>query len=296
MRESQESLNSVERHNLALSWLGYGAQILTLFLALAIIAGRIYTQRYWSVFGLAPDFNSVPLINYAIASPDVAVASLFIAVGTTATIIVVFIKQRSFDTIGSLNPRIVYTAGCFMFFTGIFGVGLIARVDLSSWAAGTVGLVFGISYFVGLVGVLTWVQAALKLQKEPLKPSKVFQWLKKIPPYSTRTFFVAGIFITSLWGIFETAWQFGSNEAKFMYNTKPMVSIQLESPTGFEDFISTAFESAIILRAKIIEQDSEFLYVSPGLTGTPQQLHILAIPVSRVEAIRYDIEASPIGK
>ena len=39
--------------NEKMSWLGYGAEILTVFFALIVLTGRVYAQSYWNVFGLA---------------------------------------------------------------------------------------------------------------------------------------------------------------------------------------------------------------------------------------------------
>lgn len=295
METRRESKGSTDISNQKIYWWGYGAQLLTVFLALAIVAGRIYTQRYWNVFALAPDLSDIQFINYAVISIDTTVASMFIAVGTTA-ITIIFFRQQPYDIVGGLNPRVVYSIGFVLFLVGSVGAGLITEADLSSWASGTVGLVFGVAYLFSLIGAVIYAEAVLKLQKKPPKWSKVFDWLRQIPPNSVRSFFVALIAIVSLWGIFAIAWQFGANEAKFMYNTKPYVSIQLDSPAGFEDLVSTNSQGVAFLRVKIITEDGGLLYVSPGITKSPQKLYIRAIPVSRVQSIRYEIDVLPIGK
>lgn len=83
------------------SWLAYGAEILTIFFALAILTGRVYSQSYWNVFGLSPELLDTELINYAIMSPNTALASVLMAIGTV--ILVTFFRRHHPDIIGKGN-------------------------------------------------------------------------------------------------------------------------------------------------------------------------------------------------
>lgn len=122
-------------------------------------------------------------------------------------------------------------------------------------------------------------------------------WLRKLPKMFVQAFFAVGLVLVSLWGICATAKQIGANEAKFMYNMKPMVSLQLDSPKGFEDLASTTNPSGTtLLRVKIITEDGGFLYISPGIAKTSQKILIRAVPISRVQAIQYELDIAPIGK
>jgi len=278
------------------SWLGYGAEILAIFFALAVMTGRIYTLSYWNVFGLPPELNDTAFINYAIMSPNTAVASMFMAAGTVAMI--VLFRRQPYDFVGDGSPMAAYLIGWSAFWVGAIAIGMIPKVNSSAWTTGTVGIAFGLAYFFAIGGQVVWVQAVLKRQKELSKWDKIlFGWLKKVPIILVQIFFMVGLVSLSLWGIFDTAQKFGANEAKMMYITRPQVTLQLDSPKGFEDLPLVANSSgAASFKVYIITEAGGFLYVSPGVTKTPLQIHVRAVPVSRVQAIQYAVSATPIGE
>ncbi len=279
-----------------LLWLRYGAEILTIFFALAVITGRIYTLSYWDVFGLSPEFSDTAFINYAIVSPNTAVASVFLAASTIAML--VFFRRQPYDLVGDNNPTVLYIVGWLAFWVGALTVGRITKVDLSSWPEGTVGLVFGLAYFFAFGGQVVWVQAMLKRQKDLSKLDKVlFGWLKKLPIILVQIIIVLVLISGALWGIFATAKQFGANEAKFMYNTRPIVTLQLDSPIGFDGFpVVSSPNGATLSGVRIIREAGEFLYIAGLIKATPQQLYVRAVPISRVRAIQYELAVEPIGK
>jgi hypothetical protein len=279
-----------------LSWLRYGAEILTIFFALAVITGRIYTLNYWNVFGIFRELTDTSFINYAIVSPNTAVASMFLAAGTVAML--AFFRGQPYDLIGDKNPTVSYMLGWIAFWAGVFVMGLVTKVDLSSWPDGTIGLIFGLSYFFVIGGQTVWMQAMLKRQTELSNLDKaLFGWLKKIPIMVIQVTMVVLLISGSLGAIFDTAKQFGANEAKMTYNTRPIVTLQLDSPTGLEPFhVTTNPNGATLTGVRIITETGDFLYIAGITQTTPQQLYVRAVPISRVKAIQYEMAVPPIGK
>ncbi|HUT96804.1 MAG TPA: hypothetical protein VMW60_01650 [Dehalococcoidales bacterium] len=281
------------------SWLWYGGEILTLFLALTVLTGRVYSQSYWNVFGLSPELIGTNFVNYAIVSPNAALASLLMALGTVA-LVAILVRRQPTNIIGTSSPTAVYYIGCSTCFIGLIVIGIIMQVDSSKWTNGTAGMVFGLGYLVFVGGLIAYMEALSK-KWEGKGPSKLDKfllgWVKKVPFILVQIFFIVGIISASLWGILDTAQKFGANEAKFMYNTRPWVTIQLDSPTGFEDLtVSLSSDGATLVRVKMITEASGFLYVTPGFTQAQEKLHIRAVPVSRVQAIQYEVIATPIGE
>lgn len=279
------------------SCLLYGGEILSLFLALAVLTGRVYAQSYWNVFGLSLDLISTNLISFAIISPNSVIASMMMAIGMVAMIIIFFRGQPP-DIIGSFNPTLAYYLGFVVHAAGLSAL-IVLKIDSSSWTIGTAGLMFGFGYLLSLGGLLFFLQALFKMQGN--KPSKIdlflLGWLRKLPFVTVLYFFIAMFVLGSLWGVLDTTQRFGANEAKFAYNTKPFVILQLDSSKGFEDLalVPNSIDVAT-MKVKIITEVGGFLYVSPGLKKTPPRLNVRAVPVSRILAIQYDVEAAPIGR
>lgn len=279
-------------------WLGYGAELLTIFFALVVLTGRIYAQSYWNVFGLSAELIDTAFINYAVMSPNTAIASMLIAI-STMIVVVTLLKQRPTDFVGNGNPRVAYFVGLSMFLLGLFAVGLILKVNSSSWTSGTAGLAFGLGFLSFVGGTLIWIQAGLKLEenKQPKWEVAVFRWFRNVPLILLQIFIVVGFAAGSLWAITDTAQKFGANEAKMMYDMRPVVTLQLDSPEGFEDSLLTPNSNVeASVRVKIITEAGGFLYVSTGVTKTPLQIHVRAVPVSRVQAIQYAIDVTPLGE
>ncbi|MBA7525599.1 hypothetical protein ES705_17752 [subsurface metagenome] len=292
---STEGTGAKETGKLRVSWLGYGAEILTIFFALAVLTGRVYAQSYWNVFGLSPELIDTTFINYAIMSPNTVLASMLIAISTV--VLATFFRRRPPDIIGSYSPRVLSIIGMLAFVVGLSAF-IVLKVDLSTWIPGTVGIVFGFGYLMAIGGLTFWLQALLKGEKK--KPSKLddflFGWGKKVPFILIQIFFILAFLSVSLWGILSTAQTFGANEAKFMYNTRPIVTLELDSSKGFEDIALVSDpNSAVISNVKIIAETGGFLYIA-RLTKTPPQLNVRAVPVSRVQAIQYNVVATPIGE
>ncbi len=277
-------------------WLGYGAELLTIFFALAVLTGRVYAESYWNVFGLSSELIGITFVDYAIMSPNAVLASVLMALGTVAMI--AFFMRQPYDFVGDYNPKVLYVIGWLIFGTGLATIGIIPRANLSAWTTGTAGIAFGFGYLISIIGLVIWTQAILKWQgKEQSKlDSIIIGWIKRIPFNLILVFSVIMILASGLWGILDTAEKFGANEAKFVYNNRPIVIIQLDSPKGFEDLplISTADEAS--LEAKIITEANGFLYFSVGVTQSPRKILVRAVPVSRVQAIRYVVDVTPLGE
>lgn len=277
-------------------WLGYGAEFLTIFFALAVLAGRVYAQSYWNVFGLSLEVIDTSFINYAIMSPNTAIASVLIAKSTV--IIIALLRQQLPDFVGDSNPRVVYFIGLLVFMAGLSAIAIIPRVNLSTWTSGTAGLTFGLGFLGFIGGTLIWMQAGLKLERKerPKWEIAFFQWLRSMPFVLVQIIIMVGFAAVSIVAIMDTAQKFGANEAKFMHDMRPIVTLQLDSPNGFEDLpLVTTPSGAVLLKARIITEAGEFLYVSARVTRTPPQLHVRAIPVSRVQAIQYAVDVTPLG-
>ena len=279
------------------SWLWYGAEILTIFFALAVLTGRIYAQSYWGVFGLSPELIDTNFVNYAIMSPNAALASVLMAISTV--VIIALLRRQPPDFIGDSNPKVVYFIGFSAWWAGLLAIAIIPQVDLSTWTSGTAGLAFGLGFLSCFGGMLIWMQAGLKLEKKerPKWEITFFRWLRSVPFVLVQIFIIVGFAAGSIWAIVDTAQQFGTNEAKFMYNTRPMVTLQLDSPKGFEDIaLVSNSDSAVIPNIRIITEAGGFLYISPGFTQSRDRLNVRAVPISRVQAIQYEVVATPIGK
>lgn len=269
------------------NWLGYGAQFLTIFFALTVLTGRIYTLSYWSI--------ETPFINYAIVSPNTTVASVFIAVGTV--VMVLYFRRKPYDFVGDFSPTAAYIIGWSAFWVGLFAMGRITKVDSSAWTTGGVGIAFGLAFLCSIGGQILWMQAGLKQQKELSKLDKIlFGWLRRVPIVSVQIFFMVVLVSSSLWFISDTAQKFGANEAKFMYNMKPFSTLYLDSPMGFEDMVLTVNPAGgATIQAKIVAQSNGLLYISPGIRKTSQKLQVRAVPTSRIKAIQYEVGVTPIG-
>lgn len=126
------------------SWLWYGAEILTIFFALAVLTGRVYAQSYWGVFGLPPEVISTNFVDYAIMSPNAALACVIIAISTV--VVIALIRQKPPYFKSDSNPWVIYFAGGAAFLGGVFIICIIPRVDLSAWIPGTAGLALGLGY------------------------------------------------------------------------------------------------------------------------------------------------------
>jgi len=302
------------------SWLGYGAEFLTIFFALALLAGRVYAQSYWSIFGLSPDIVDTNLINYAIMSPNTAVASVIMAAGTVA--LIGLSRGRPPNFVGDY-PTAAYWIGGLAFAAGLFAIAIIPHVNLSNWVAGTAGLAFGIGFLGFSGGFLIMMEAMIKWEKQPESQKKpppqwviaVNQWFRKhvaakffkptspsshtkkrkLPIIVIQAFVVVGIAAFSLWGMLDTAHRFGVDEAATTYDARPVATLLVDSPNGLEDLAPTSNPSgSASVKVKIITEAGEFLYVSPGFTTTPLQLYVRAVPVSRVQAIQYAVGITPL--
>jgi len=279
------------------SWLGYVAEFLTIFFALALLTGRIYAESYWKVFGLSPEFLDSVLVDYAIVSPNTAVASVLMAASTVA-ITRVFVRRPP-NFVGDRNPNAASIIGAFAWVAGVSAISIIPRVNLSTWVDGTAGLAFGLGFLCFNGGLLLWMQGAIKAEKKP-QPRWVLaveQWIRNhiaIESVVVRIIVVIGLAATSFWAMMDTANKFGFYEAVMTYDQRPVAMLLLDSPTGFEDLVSAPNASgSALMKVKIITEAGGFLYVSPGATPTPLQLHVRAVPVSRVQAIQYAIDITP---
>lgn len=298
---SQVSKGHVELKDMSrsmVSWPVYGAEFLTIFFALALLSGRVYAESYWNVFGLSPELVGSTFINYAIVSPNTAVASVLMAAGTVG-LIRVFTRRPPPDFIGDLHPKAAIITGALVFGVGVLAISIIPRVNLSTWIDGTAGLAFGTGFLCFTWGFIIWMQASMKQETKP-QPRWVFaidQWVRKhvaVKLAVIQVFVVVGLTTTSLWAMLDTADKFGFNEAVTTYDTIPVATLLLDSPIGFEDLVysSNAIDSAL-MRVKIITEAGAFLYVSPGVARTPLQLYVRAVPVSRVQAIHYAVDIAP---
>jgi len=285
------------KENGKINWFGYAAEFLTLLFAIAVLAGRIYAQSYWKVFGLSPDLVDVSLINYAIVSPNIAIASVMMAISSVA-VIAIFRRQIP-DFVGDGNPRVVYSIGWVVFWLGVFTIGIVLKINTSSWVPGTAGLVMGLGYLGFMGGSMIWMQAGARFENQQKWKweLEIIRFLKKIPFVIFQLLLIVGFAGTSIWAITDTAQKFGSNEAKEMYITSPVVSLQLDSIRGFEDTgLIPNSAGAILIDVKLLAKTDDFLYVSNGGSVHPLQIYVRAIPTSRVQAIRYSVPATPIGK
>ena len=282
----------MDTENSKLSWLGYGAEILTVFFALIVLAGRVYAQNYWHVFGLSAQIIDNNFINYAIMSPNVAIASVIIALGSI--FMVSIFRQPGLDHFTGTNSKALSTAGFVFFWIGFFFVGFTNLIDTSGWTLGTPGLLFGLAYLSLLGGFYVWMTVAIQADvKNNTKIIAALGWLRTVPFIIVQIFFIIIFAGISIWGIMETAQKFGTNEAKEEYNAKPFVNLQLDSAMGFQGFV---LQGTSTLHVKIIAESEGFFYVSPGIVTNPAELIVLAIPLSRVQSIQYNVGATPIGQ
>ena len=297
MSVSNESVDSKDKGISRVSWLGYGAEILTIFFALAVLTGRVYAQSYWNVFGLSAELIDTDFINYAIMSPNTVLASVLMAIGTVA--LITFFRRQPHDFIGDSNPRVCFIIGWLTCLAGLGAMFVIMKVNFSTWSAGTAGIAFGLGYIIAIGGEIIGIQAGFKLEKKETKKWEiaVSRWLKNVPFVLVEIVLLIGLVSIALYAILDTAQNFGTNEAKMMYDTRPWVTLQLDSPKGFEDLALTQKTSgSVLLKVRIITEAGGFLYISPGLTQTPLQLHVRAVPVSRVQSIQYVVDVTPLGE
>ena len=259
------------------TWLGYGAEFITILFALLVLSGRVYAQSYWNVFGLSPELVGSNFLNYAIVSPNVALASILMAAGTISFVAIYF-RRNTIDIVGNSNLRITFIVGWVVFLLGVYGT-VVLRINSSSWTAGVAGIVFGMAYLFSIGGLMTWLQAMLKLEnKEPSKLERsLLGWTKKVPFIIIQIFFIVGILTVSLWGILDTSQKFGANEAKFALVTKPEVILTLDSTKGFEDITTISKTGNVnITNASIVLQTQGFTYFCYGFTKDPLQLLVRA--------------------
>ncbi len=276
------------------SWLIYLGEFITIFFALVILTGRIYSLSYWNVFALIPNLDDT-FISYAIVSPNIALASVFMALGTV--VMITSLRRQPYDIIGDTNPKVAGILGWTVLWVGLISMGIITQIDSSKWTIGTVGLAFGIGYCLAVGGEILWLQASQKQQKEPSKLDKIlFGWIKKFSIRLIQIIMVIGLIAISLWAMLDTAQKFGTNEAKMMVISRPDATIYLDNAQGFEDIFITNSAGLTMLKGKVIVQTDEFVYFCPGLTITPLQILIRGIPVTRVKAIQYAVDITPIGK
>jgi hypothetical protein len=279
-------------------WLVYAAELLTILFALMVLAGRVYEQSYWHVFGLNVGVGDISFISYAIASPNAAIASVSVAIG--AIFIIALFRGQFPDLVGDNNPRFIYILGTIIFFLGMLAIGFVMRVNTSTWPLGLAGLLFGIGYLAFIGSPLIWSQAILKLPtREPSKFERsVIRLMRNLIPLKLFILFlVVGIFATSIWAIVDTSQKFGSNEAKQILIEQPEVIIQLDSVRGFEDIIPIMnLNGTAPLKARVITKHEGFLYVYCGGTTNPLQIYIRAIPYERIQSIKYSIDITPIGE
>lgn len=285
--------------NTKLSWLSHGAEFLTIFFALALLAGWVYAKSYWNSFGLSPELVGTSVINYAIISPNTAIASALMAAGTVAML--ALLRRQFPDLLYDHHLKAASWIGGFALLAGITVASVIPQVNTSSWPAGTAGLAFGIGYLFVIGGFLVIGEAGNKLDRMQSKPpSRFIIWLKKYLPVKfavIEIIFMVCIAAASLWGILETAREFGVNEAAMFYDTRTIVTIRLDSQEGFEDLVyASSSNGSALVQAKIITETGGFLYVSPGVTKEPPQLYVRAIPVSRVQEMQYKVNITLPGK
>jgi hypothetical protein len=120
---------------------------------------------------------------------------------------------------------------------------------------------------------------------------------RKLPIVVIQAIVVIGLASGSLGGMLDTAHKFGVDEAAMTYDARPIVTLLVDSPNGLEDLAPTLnLSGSTLVKVKIITEAGGFLYVSPGITTTPLQLHVRAVPVSRVQAIQYAVGITPLNK
>jgi hypothetical protein len=280
------------------SWLGYGTEFITIFAALLVLAGRVYVQSYWNVFGLTPEITNNSLLDYAIVSPNVAILSVFI---TASTVLIISIFRNKIpDIIGDKNPKISFYIGIIIVWVGLSIISLITKLPLSKMTPGLAGLLFGLGYLGFIFGPWLWFQAGIKLENNAAPTWKwqiVFtNWVQNIPRIILLGAIIIVFSTTSLWALVDTAEKFGANEAKFAYDNRPIVGIQLDSPKGFEGLPSLITNNrTTILGAKIITENSDFLFVDAIYSANRTSLHVMAVPISRIQSIHYTMDVTPLG-
>ena len=208
-------LTDINTNKEKISWLGYEAEVLTVFFALIVLSGRVYAQSYWNVFGLSAQFVDNNFINYAIMSPNVAIASVLMALGTIFMVLI--FRKQPIDFISGNNPKVASNVGFILFWVGLFFVGFITLIDASRWTLDTPSLVYGLAYLSFLGGFYTWMMAAIQIDdKTSLRIAKTFRWLRNIPFIFIQVLFMILFAGSSLWGVMDMAQKFGANEAKEM--------------------------------------------------------------------------------
>jgi len=160
------------------SWIGYGAEFLSIFFALTLLTGRVSIQSYWNEYGLSLDLVNTSFVNYAIASPNTTIASVMLAAITV--VLIRILQQGPPSILGDFNPNVAIFLGCFALLFGLFAISsLIWLVDLVSWPSGTAGLAFGTGYLFSLGGLIVTIEACFKLERKPKPENKLEHEMEK---------------------------------------------------------------------------------------------------------------------
>lgn len=282
----------------AYSWLGYGAQIIALFLALEILAGRVYEYSYWAFFGLSTELIDTNFINYAVMSPNVAVASVIIAI--VSILIITSLRRRIPDFIGENNPQNVFYFGIGLICLGFVVISIVLVCNTSVWASGIAGLLYGFGYFGIFAGLFVVLEVESRKDDKNLykqqKPESIISRIQRIIPRALiLVFCVVCMVFASFASILLAAHNFGTNEARFTHERRPISIVYLDSAYGFENMpiISTP-NGELFMETKIIIETGGFLYVSTNIKADSEKLSILAIPLSRIRSINYEVEIPSI--
>jgi len=166
------------------SWIGNGAEFLSIFIALALLTGRVSVQSYWNQYGLSLDIANTNIVNYAVASPNTTLASIIISLSIVAFIW--FIQQKDLHLTNSPNISQTICLGFTLFFIGVSVVMIFTFYNFPTLVYGLAGIFLGSGFITFITGIIVIGEATQQKWKEKttiiLEIYKIYQdqiWYKR---------------------------------------------------------------------------------------------------------------------
>lgn len=291
---SEGASGSDSNNTTSSTWIGYLASSITVLFALIVLTGRIYAESYWHVFGLSPALAGMSVIDYAVMSPDTAIASALLAL-CAVLLFLSFRGEPRFVTTD--NWRIVLGIGI-----GISAVGIVGSLSITNVVHRPM-LFPGFRGFLLGAGQILWVAGTdLYMSCVSVLPEKTLYVLDKLYSVSGRSLELVSLLHWGLSAItvaflllltLSMASSFGHDDAVFMYKTAHPAMIQVDSTKGLGTVVTPEnTDNTTFVEAKVITEAGGFLYVTTNLTmpsDRHQQLIIRAIPVSSIQSMSYGV-------
>ena len=264
-----------------LSHAGIIVQSFAVFVALSILLGRIYSQRYLETLGIPSSEVRLNVTDYAVISPEVTVFGVGVA-----TILAVLLLSDTASMLNAVSRWWLFSLALGLLIVGVFLA--VYTVGLSSLQPGLNSVTFLVQMLLSLA-LMTFAGSVLG----SLLASFVPEHTQKSPVWKAVTPLLVLIFIGySVVASSRFASDIGVAEALNTLALAPLAEIRL-TPSSSDhamQFDSNECDGeSLRCRFRVILIGDKFVYLRPLNPKSPQE-HLYAIPIGDVGSITYLFE------